>query len=114
MIVNLTPHKLVIRLGVETENPLTITYPSAGVARCSVESVPAGDHEAIPLVYARYAEVTGLPDPQEDVLYVVSAVVRLALPHRTDLASPGGLIRDNEGRVVAAQHLIVNERKGEK
>jgi len=59
-------------------------------------------------VTTSYGRVEGLPEPETGVLYLVSAVVRAAVPGRADVASPGDLVRDGEGNVIGCRHLILN------
>lgn len=107
-IVNLTPHpiKLVSELGA------TVEIASEGVARVASTQeevgLVIGFGGMIPLMRATFGEVTGLPEPVKGTLYIVSALVRSALPGRTDIASPGDLVRDGSGNVVGAKSLIVN------
>ena len=102
-LVNMTPHtvKLVNDFGI-------LEMPSAGVARVSSTQEELGRVVGVPLVRATFGEVTGLPAPEEGTMYVVSAMVRAALPGRTDLASPGDLVRDEAGQVIGCKSLIVN------
>jgi len=55
-----------------------------------------------------YGQVEGLPGPEDGTLYIVSALVRLALPERKDLVSPGECVRDSQGRVVSCYSLVSN------
>lgn len=99
-LVNLTPH--LVNIG-------DIELPTSGVvARVKVEHQPAGTHADVPLVVGSYGDVSNLPEAMEGVLYVVSAAVRTALPHRKDLASPAHLVRDEEGRIIGCQALEIN------
>jgi len=106
MIINLMPHALVICNGAE------LVVQSSGVARCTSITTPAGSHPAgnvdVALTHVGYGPVEGLPEPALGVLYVVSALVRMAVPHRHDVASPGELVRDGNGAVIGCQNLIVN------
>jgi len=99
MIINLTPHAI---------NLPGITLPSEGVARVSVTLDQAGEIDGIPLVRGSYGQVIGLPEPQTGTIFVVSALVRAALPQRTDLASPARLTRDAEGRITGCEALEIN------
>ena len=100
MIINLTPHPVTIG---------TVTIPPSGeVARVDSTECPAGDFGGIPLITSSFGEVTGLPDPQGDTLYIVSGMVRSAVPTRNDIASPSGLIRNDSGQVVGCSHLTIN------
>jgi hypothetical protein len=71
-------------------------------------SVPAGVAGAIPLVSVSYGKVEGLPEGVPGTLFVVSALVRAAVPDRTDVASPGDLVRDEKGAVIGCRNLVVN------
>jgi hypothetical protein len=99
-IVNLTPHTVKL-VGV-------LEIFSTGVARVSSTQEEVGRIDGVPLVRATFGEVTGLPAPEEGTLLIVSAMVRAALPGRTDLASPGDLVRDEAGQVIGCKSLIVN------
>lgn len=103
-ITNLTPHTLNVIL----PNGTCRAIPSSGVARCAQTSVSAGDHDGIQLVHTQYGTVTGLPEPIAGVLYVVSALVRAAVPERMDVASPGDLVRNDAGAVIGCRNLIMN------
>lgn len=99
--LNLTPHPITIVNG-------PTVPPSGQLARCSSASVPAGEHGGVALSRVTFGAVEGLPDPEPGVLYIVSALVRSAVPNRSDVASPGDLIRDEKGTVVGCKGLTVN------
>ena len=102
-LVNLTPHtvKLHNEFGV-------LELFSQGVARVSSTQTEIGRVVGVPVVKATFGAVTGLPEPVEGTMYVVSALVRGALPNRTDLVSPGDPVRDEAGQVIGAKSLIAN------
>lgn len=103
-LVNLTPH--VINVILEGS---ALALPTSGqVARVSSKSEKVGEAAGVPLFATTFGEVVDLPQPEEGVLYVVSAMVRAALSSRTDLASPGDPVRDGEGKVIGCRGLIVN------
>lgn len=104
MIINLMPHVLVIVLADGSSR----TIAPSGLARCKAVSVPVREFEEVPLTRTTYGAVEGLPDPVDGVLYVVSALVRAAVPSRTDVASPGDLVRDSAGNVTGCRTLSVN------
>lgn len=105
MLINLTPH--VINLLPDGRDPI-ILHPGDQPARCSEITSNDGIASGVPLVRKEYGAVTGLPEPEDGVLYVVSALVRMALPERKDLASPGDLVRDESGKPVGCRNLVVN------
>lgn len=99
---NYTPHEI---------NLLGVNFPSLGVARVKmVEKVwdqPDFNGGCIDVITEEPGQVTGLPDPETDVYYLVSRVVKSALPGRTDLAVPTRFTRDEAGRITGAQAVIV-------
>ena len=99
-IINLTPHAI--------NFPTMCIAPSGQIARVSCESLVVGYAAGIPLKKSTYGEVTGLPEPQDGVTYVVSAMVRNSCPNRKDLGSPSELIRDEENRVIGCNALDIN------
>ena len=111
-LVNLTPHEVVIH----HYQDVTRVAPSGGVARVAQETWAirtawdAVSHtQCIPLVRSEYGAVEGLPAPVEDTIYIVSGMVRTALPTRTDIASPAILVRDAMGKIVGCEALEINE-----
>jgi len=86
---------------------LTVEIPPSGqVARVSATAQQVGtitiDGFDFPVVKTVFGEVTGLPEPQEDTVYIVSTLVLSAVQGRKDVVAPntGAAIRDSEGRVV--------------
>jgi hypothetical protein len=100
-IVNLTPHTIHL--------PNISIEPSGKVARCREFTGSAGVVNGVDLIYRKYGDVEDLPDPDPEIFYIVSMLVRQALPNRHDLGSPGDLVRDETGNIVGARNLVVNE-----
>ena len=98
--VNLTPHTLNI-LDPSAAEVLTLA-PSGAVARVHISREVLGHADGVPLFIAKPGDVENLPHPAPDTLYIVSGMVRSAVPHRTDVFSPGALVRDDAGRPVGA------------
>lgn len=99
--VNLTPHALTIEgLG---------TLPSRGVARCAALREETQPLAGIRLVRQTFGEVQGLPAPQADTTYIVSALVLGALRgSRPDVVAPDtgpDAIREN-GQIVAVRGFV--------
>lgn len=59
----------------------------------------------VPLTHTTFGEVVDLPEAEEGVLLVVSAMVVAACPSRRDLWGPGDLVRDEANRVVGCRGL---------
>ncbi len=99
-IINLTPHEIVL--------PDRTLPPDGRLPRCSEITSLVGTFEGIDLIVRSYGEVDHIPEPEEGILYIVSMLVRLALPGRKDLASPGDLVRDKQGKIIGGKNLVVN------
>ena len=108
-LINLTPHAITV---CGREIP-----PSGQVARCAVEEEVVGmvehpdsdDQDAlttsVPIIRQVFGEVTGLPERQDGVMYVVSAIVAQAVPDRVDVVIPARTLRDEAGRIVGCEAL---------
>ena len=118
--INLTPHSVnIYGKGTDGNDIELISIPSDGLARCKVITKPVGDikevngqdvvafyeSRGIELFHTEFGEVTGLPAPKENTIYIVSMLVRTALPNRKDLYSPGKLLRNNEGQPIGCLGL---------
>lgn len=109
-IVNLTPHDVVI---FDDKGEVIKTYPKSGkVARIQDSVTIKGDIDGVPVGSITYGDAIDLPKPQDGVYYIVSLVVRQALPHRKDLispdTSPAGVVRDDQGRILGTTRFIAN------
>ncbi len=105
-IVNLTPHKITIS---SKDCSIQLTLPSEdNPARCEEVTKHLEEFDGFPVVLKSYGEVENLPNPEKEVLYLVSMMVREACPDRKDLASPGDLYRNEDGEVMWAGSLVIN------
>jgi hypothetical protein len=107
-LVNLTPHPLCLMPG-GPEGP-TVTIPPSGiVARCATSRVQVDtvslDGVTVPVNKTEFGEVTGLPDPQEGTIYIVSSLVAQAVPDRQDVFIVDDAVRDEQGRIIGARAL---------
>jgi len=107
-LVNLTPHPVLIK----TDGGVTTCIPSSGrVARCRTEpdrvlgTVQVGGHSVPLVVNDVTSAVSGLPEPEEGVLFVVSRLVALAAPQRRDMVFPHDPVRDETGRTTGCRVL---------
>lgn len=110
-VVNLTPHPITI-LGEDNEE---VTFaPSGEIARVvTVEEEPFFiEGLEIPIKPdTRYLGIGGLPEPQEGIIFLVSAIVRSQAFGRKDVFSPGtgpkdDPVRDEEGRIKAVRCFV--------
>lgn len=107
MFVNLTPHAIHLH-----HNGFILTVPASGrVARCSAVTTPCGDHDGFPLVRRSFGAVSvddqPFPDPVPGTIFIVSALCAAALAGRDDVASPGDLVRDDQGQIVGCRDLTL-------
>lgn len=82
--VNLTPHTVSI---VNADNEIIREFPSVGVARCATQAEVVREIDGIPVSTVVFGEVNGLPEPQEDTVYIVSMLVAQAVK-RSDVVGP--------------------------
>ena len=107
-IVNLTPHAIVVQLPDGTRR----TFPPSGrVARVATRQVPLTDIDGIPTVLQTFGPVEGLPEPELDTFFLVSALV-LGRAARADVIAPdtgATAIREN-GQIVAVRGFVTQGR----
>lgn len=97
--INLTPHEIVVRV----RNMKKTFGPSGTIARVETSQERVGWIDGIELVETIYGEVTGVPEPQENTVYITSSLVASRLPERRDVVAPDTgptAIREN-GQIVA-------------
>ena len=117
--INLTPHALRLRVEVadmvaESRPDDVVVEPDArGSAR--VSSTPGallGELEGVALYgTTTFGEVTGLPEPEADTIFIVSALVGGQVAGRTDVVQPGTgpadqTVRNDKGHIFAVTRLI--------
>lgn len=123
MLYNLTPHTIRV-FSARTGETVAEIPPSGMVARVEkvgshqidseTVSVPnfGDDGEVweydIPILTSAAAGVSGLPNEQANVRFIVSATFRAACPDRLDLVSPADLVRDEAGNVIGCRAFEAN------
>ena len=113
MLVNLTPHAITI----EKMDGSTITVePNGACVRVSTRTLKAADRDGIQIYTSELGDVTGLPEPQDGTLYLVSRMVFDALEghltwnNRVACPNTGAATRDEKGYIVSVKGLIAHER----
>jgi hypothetical protein len=103
-IVNLTPHPLTVH----DANGQPVTFPkAANPARVAMDTTQVGLVGAVGVqlfksIRTEFGAVEGLPEPDGETFYIVSALVFAAAPNRYDLIVPADQQRDGAGRVTHA------------
>ena len=97
--INLTTHDLTIVL----ENGDDLILPASGeVARVTFSTQQVDEVDGIPIYKTIYEpEVTGLPEPEDGTIFIVSSLAAQTAK-RHDVLAPTNLIRDDDGQVIAA------------
>ena len=99
--VNLTPHDITVIMGDQADRK---TFAKSGtIARVSQETTVVRTVDGINISTATFGPVVGLPEPSPDTLLIVSGMVKSAATGRTDLVSPGDLVRDAAGVVLGCR-----------
>jgi hypothetical protein len=98
--INLTPHDITV---IRASGDSTTFAKSGTIARVSQETVVARTVDGINISTATFGPVVGLPEREDDTLYIVSAMVKSASTGRSDLVSPGELVRDIIGNVIGCK-----------
>ncbi len=96
----MTPHEIVL---CDKDGKVIKTFPSAGLVRLKTTTESAGEVAGVPLTRTVFGEPEGLPEPQDYQWYIVSQLVKSALPNRRDLLVPAEMVRDGEGKILGCQ-----------
>ncbi len=104
MFVNLTPHAVNI---ITADGVLTVA-PSGMLARVSESLSQICLVGGVSICRQMLGDVQGLPAQADGVAFIVSAMVRSAVPHRTDVFSPADFVRDGDGKITGCKCLVCN------
>lgn len=108
-IYNLTPHDIVLDNGIER-----ITFPKNDInVRVQEGYIDVENDYGLPFEKEDGNKiVTGLPEEEGKVLYIVSTMVRKELPNRKDLISPTTNVahqeRNEKGWTLSVSHFQTN------
>lgn len=115
-IVNLTPHVL----NIVCKGTTLSVEPSGKIARLTekvFETLPAlvvttgwgaANYHEVPIVVKGMEQIIDLPQPEDGVVYVASALVAKEAVNagRVDVLCPGTLVRDDKGVVIGCNGLV--------
>lgn len=102
-IINLTPHS--ISFLSEDNSVLATVEPSGTIARASQTRDRVSEVNGIPVNRCSYGAVTGLPDPQPETIYLVSALTAQACRDRNDVFIMDDAVRDENGRIIGCRAI---------
>lgn len=107
-LVNLCPHPVCVRHADGSESVIA----QSGTARVAVSYREAQtvdvEGRAIRVIEGVYGDIVGLPAPEPGCFFLVSHMVRMALPQRRDLLSPADIVRDAHGNILACRMFEMN------
>ena len=90
---------------VDSLGTVTHTFPNSGLIRLKATTVADEPIAGIPTSRTVFGEPEGLPAYQEDTYYIVSQLVKSALPERADLLVPAEVVRDESGNIIGCRSL---------
>ncbi|NCD41662.1 MAG: hypothetical protein EOL88_06165 [Bacteroidia bacterium] len=103
-VINMTPHDINV---LDDHGEIIRTYKVSGkqirLASDLVKDVPLED--GTPTVKTIFGDPEGLPEFQEGVFFIVSQMIKNALPSRTDLLVPAEVVRDGAGAIIGCKSL---------
>ena len=95
--VNLTPHEITL---------CGVKLPSEGLARCATLEQQIDVIDGVRVNHRTFGEVSGLPEPQEGTVFIVSALVAQAIAgKRDDVYIVDETVRDEEGKIIGCNAL---------
>ena len=105
-IINLTPHAFT--LCYDAGEITRVIEPTKPAARVSSTVHTVGEVDGIPVTETTFGAVEGLPEPQEDTIYIVSLLVQQAVSrpdvYRPD-TGPQSVVRDSAGQILGVKAL---------
>ena len=103
----MTPHPVII---LDEENVPIARFESKGQIRLKTEIYLWGNllthlEEIIPITITYFGTPEGLPEREFQIYYIVSQLIKSALPDRTDLLVPAEVVRDKDGNIIGCRSL---------
>jgi len=102
ILINLTPHPINI---CDEAGKVVRVFQSEGLVRLKAVTVTVGEIDGIHLTRTEFGQPEGLPEFSEGKMYIVSQLVKSALPGRKDLLVPSEVVRDEKGNIIGCKAL---------
>lgn len=103
MIINLTPHPVNI---VDDSGEIVHTYQKSETMIRLSQTVQKSDPiDGVPTTITNFGDPEGLQQYKEGTFYIVSQLVKSALPERMDLLVPAEVVRDDQGNIIGCKSL---------
>jgi hypothetical protein len=108
-IINKTPHA--VYLLNEDGTVLRVFPKSNGMIRVKENIKDLDDIDGIPISSTRWGKTKDVPDYVEGIFYIVSQLVKNAMPKRKDFLTPKGAVRDEKGTVIGCTRLDIGHQE---
>jgi len=105
IIINKTPHQVYLLR--EDKSILRVFPKSNGMIRVKEIVVDIEDIDGIPISSTTWGKTSDIPKYIEGTYYIVSQLVKNALPKRKDLLVPKGAVRDDKGNIIGCTRLDI-------
>lgn len=108
-IINKVPHAVYI---LDDNDQIIKVFPkSQGMIRVNETSNDIGFIDNVPICSTIWGDAEELPEVVAGVYYIVSQLVKNALPKRPDLLVPKKVVRDKEGNIIGCRRLDLGNFK---
>jgi hypothetical protein len=105
IIINKTPHAVYL---LNEDHTILRHFPkSNGMIRVKEIVTNREPIDGIPISATCWGETTEIPDYVVGTYYIVSQLVKNALPKRKDLLVPKGAVRDEKGNIMGCTRLDI-------
>ncbi len=106
-IRNLTPHAINL---LNDNNEVIITIEPSGIIARAAQTKELVEElciygMTIPVYESTFGKVENLPEPEEDTIFVVSALTAQACKGRNDIYITDNPVRDDQGRIIGCRSL---------
>lgn len=106
-IRNLTPHAINI---IGENNEVLATFEPSGIIARAAQTKELVEElnitgMTIPVYESTFGKVENLPEPEEDTIFVVSALTAQACKDRHDVYVTDNPVRDDQGRIIGCRSL---------
>ena len=104
-ILNKTPHAVYL---LRDDHSILRVFPkSNGMIRVKEIVEDQEDIDGIPITSTTWGRTNEVPLYVEGTYYIVSQLVKNALPERKDLLVPKGAVRDDKGNIIGCTRLDI-------
>lgn len=108
-IINKVPHAVYILD--DNDKILKVFSKSQGMIRVQQDTKDIGHIDGVPICSTIWGDAEELPEVVAGTYYIVSQLVKNALPKRPDLLVPKNVVRDNQGNIIGCRRLDLGNFK---